>query len=149
MIATALLAIWTSLLCLSSSYAADWWMKRRVSTEKAAPAHALEHKKTRVINVPVIADGQVRGYVVAQFNYAADPEALKTMPIPADAIISDEAFRMLYAEEKIDFRKLQKPDLTRIVDELKARVARKLKSDAIKELLVQEFNYVSKEELRK
>ena len=56
---------------------------------------------------------------------------------------------MLYAEEKIDFRKLQKPDLTRIVDELKARVARKLKSDAIKELLVQEFNYVSKEELRK
>jgi hypothetical protein len=112
-------------------------------------AGAIEQKKTRVINVPIIAQGQVQGYVVAQFVYVAEAKALKALPAPPDATILDEAFRMIYAEEKVDFRKLQKADLSRLTGALKSNVAARLKSDVVRDILVQEFNYVSKDEIRK
>ena len=148
MIRLLLLALWVAAVSLGSNDAVSAWKLARASAPEEKP-RGLETRKTRIINVPIIAKGQVQGYVVAQFNYVAESEALKSAAMPPDAVILDEAFRMLYAEEKIDFTKLQKADLGQIVEKLKTQVARRLQTNVVKDILVQEFNYVSKDEVRK
>lgn len=149
MIKPLLLTIWVSVLSLSANYGVAYWKAHRTAPTEAKTAQALEQRKTRIINVPILADGRVQGYVVAQFAYMGEAAALKATTVSPDGIILDEAFRLLYAEEKTDFRKLQRADLGRIVETLKARVVERVPPELVKEILVQEFNYVSKDDIRK
>ncbi len=148
---TPLLATVSASIALGASYGMVSWSLRHDdpnATEQAA-SHGQEQKKLRTINVPVLADGHVQGYVVAQFLYTADQTALKALPSPPDPIILDEAFRMLYGEEKLDFSNLKRIDLGKLAADLKERVARRMNSNVVQNIFVQEFNYVSRDELRK
>lgn len=149
MIKPLLLTIWVSVLSLSANYAVAYWKAHRATSAEPKTAQTLEQRKTRIINVPILADGRVQGYVVAQFAFTGEAAALKAATVSPDGIILDEAFRLLYAEEKTDFRKLQRADLGRIVETLKARVVERVSPELVKEILVQEFNYVSKDDIRK
>ena len=91
----------------------------------------------------------MQGYVVAQFVYTIDSKVLKSLAAAPDAFILDESFRMIYAEEKLDFRKLDKIDLGRMTHDLVARVNARIKGDIVKDILVQDFNYVAKEDVHK
>lgn len=148
MIKPVLLTIWVALLSLSSNFAVAYWKKHGSRAPEKA-AQALEQRKTRIINVPILADGAVQGYVVAQFAYTGEAGALKAAAVAPEGVILDEAFRLLYAEEKTDFRKLQRADLNRLIETLKTRVTERVPPDLVKEILVQEFNYVSKDEIRR
>lgn len=149
MIKPLLLAVWVSILSLSANFGVAYWKAQRApgATEKAP--QALEQRKTRIINVPILTAGSVQGYVVAQFAYTGEAAALKAATVSPEGVILDEAFRMLYAEEKIDFRKLQRADLDKIIATLKARVVERVPPELVKEVLIQEFNYVSKDEIRR
>ena len=149
MIKPLLLAVWVSVLSLSANFGVAYWKAQRAqaAVDKAPPA--LEQRKTRIINVPILMAGIVQGYVVAQFAFTGEAAALKAATVSPEGVILDEAFRMLYAEEKIDFRKLQRADLDKIIRTLKARVVERVPPELVKEILVQEFNYVSKDEIRK
>ena len=149
MIKPLLLAVWVSVLSLSANFGVAYWKAQRAQTVTDKASQALEQRKTRIINVPILIAGGVQGYVVAQFAYTGEAAALKAASVSPEGVILDEAFRMLYAEEKIDFRKLQRADLDKIVETLKARVVARVPPELVKEILVQEFNYVSKDEIRK
>ena len=149
LIKTLLLALWMSVLSLSASFGVAYWKAHRASEPAEKTAQALEQRKTRIINVPILSDGRVQGYVVAQFAYTGEAVALKTSTVSPDGVILDEAFRLLYAEEKADFQKLQRADLNKIIETLKTRVLERVPPELVKEILVQEFNYVSKDEIRK
>lgn len=149
MIKPLLLAVWVSIVSLSANFGVAYWKAQRApgATEKAQ--QALEQRKTRIINVPILTAGSVQGYVVAQFAYTGEAAALKAATVSPEGVILDEAFRMIYAEEKIDFRKLQRADLDKIIATLKARVVERVPPELVKEVLIQEFNYVSKDEIRR
>ena len=105
---------------LGSSYAVAYWTLNRAAPKVDDKPRGLEQHKTRIINVPILAEGQVQGYIVAQFIYAVEPKALGELSAPPDAFILDEAFRMIYGDEKLDSRKLTKLDLAGLTGELKA-----------------------------
>ncbi|MFV0279816.1 MAG: hypothetical protein ACK5JM_03515 [Rhodoblastus sp.] len=149
MIKALLLAVWASVLSLSANYAVAYWKAHNASPAEAKTTHALEQRKTRIINVPILADGAVQGYVVAQFAYTGDAAALKAASVAPDGVLLDEAFRLLYADEKTNFRKLQRADLDKIVKTLLARVTARVPPELVKEILVQELNYVANDEIRK
>ena len=149
MIKPLLLTIWVSIVSLSANYGVAYWKAHRARVPEDKATQALEQRKTRIINVPILADGRVQGYVVAQFAYTGEAAALKAAAVSPDGIILDEAFRLLYAEEKADFRKLQRADLGRIIETLRARVVERVPPELVKEILVQECNYVSKDDIRK
>ena len=148
MIKSVLLSVWVALLSLSTNFAVGYWKDHRAQPAEKG-AQALEQRKTRIINVPILSEGRVQGYVVAQFAYTGESAALKAAAVAPDGVILDEAFRLLYAEEKTDFRKLQRADLDKLIETLKSRVIARLPPELVKEILVQEFNYVSKDEIRK
>lgn len=148
MIKPILLAAWAAVLSLSANFAVAYWKEHRAQPADKGVA-ALEQRKTRIINVPILSNGRVEGYVVAQFAYTGEAAALKAASVAPDGVILDEAFRLLYAEEKTDFRKLQRADLNKLIETLKGRVVQRLPPELVKEILVQEFNYVSKDEIRR
>ena len=150
MIRLLAVGVWACLVATVSSYAAGYWIARHgkvVGSDETF--QGLEYKKTRSINVPVIANGSVQGWVVAQFVYTIDAKVAKALSVPPDAFVLDEAFRALYAEEKLDFRKLNKVDLGRVTKDLVARVDARMGGDIVKDILVQDFNYVSKDDIRR
>ena len=57
-----------------------------------------------MISVPVIRAGAIQGYVMAQFSFTAEGKTLKQLPMKADVVVIDEAFKAIYSDDAFDFR---------------------------------------------
>jgi hypothetical protein len=71
------------------------------------------------------------------------------LPVPPEAFIVDEAFRNIYGDEKIDFKNLSRYDLAHFAQTVREHVNRRLQVDVLQDVLVQDFNYVSKDQIRR
>ena len=109
----------------------------------------LVYEKTKVINVPMIAEGSVQGYIVAQLVFTADAKVLRQLPVPPEAFVVDEAFRSIYGDQKLDFKNLARYDLAQFAQTVRERVNKRLQAVVLQDVLVQDFNYVSKDQLRR
>ena len=96
----------------------------------------------------MIANGSVQGYIIAQLAYTIEAKTLKKMSVQPDVFILDAAFRVVCADDKLDFRRLDKYDLTRLTKGVNERVNARLGAEMIKDVLVQEFNYISKADIQ-
>ncbi len=114
--------------------------------DAGAPAPALQVEKTRVLNVPMIAGGQIRGFVVAQFNYTVDGAKVKTLGVTPDVFLLDEAFRTIYTDDKLDFLHLAKYDINGFTRHLVEATNRRLGATVVHDVLIQDFTFISKEE---
>jgi len=105
----------------------------------------IQLQKTRVINVPMIADGAVQGFIVAQFGFTIDPVALKQISVPPEVFLLDEAFRAIYTDNNLDFKHLDKYDINKLTTLLKQKTNERLGENLIKEVLIQDFTFISKQ----
>ena len=141
--------VWISLATAAAAYGAALWRLDHLggmSSERSIDK--LEYQKTRSINVPMIADGAVAGYVVVQFGYTALNNG-KEMSVPPEVFLLDEAFRTIYADPKLDFRHLEKYDVAALTKTLVEKVNRRLNANIIQDVLVEELNFVPKEDISK
>lgn len=142
--------IWACLVTVGTSFGISYWKE----TAAALPAkqdqpEGLVYEKVKVINVPMIADGSVQGYIVTQLVFTADAKILRQLPVPPEPFVVDEAFRMIYGDQKLDFKNLGRYDLTQFAQTVRAQVNKRLQTEALQEVLVQDFNYVSKDQIRR
>jgi hypothetical protein len=141
------MAVWASVVAVLASSAATHFQTSRASGPQAEPsAHHYEFRKTRVINVPIVADGALLGYVIVQFLYSIDTKGAEKLNVSPDAFLMDHAFRSLYGDARLDFRHLEKYDMTRLTGELKAILNQKLGEGMVGEVLLQDFSYMPKEQ---
>ncbi len=141
--------VWIMAATSASVYVTARW-NFQGTQDRAVPKMpgGLERKKVAPVNVPVIANGTVEGYIVAQFIYLADGNTLKELSIPPDDFIADEVFRTLYVST-VDFSRLEKYDLQGFTKMLPQKINQRLGLDVIKEVLVAEFTFVPKREISK
>jgi hypothetical protein len=145
-----LTGVWACLVTVGASLGISYWMESRATTApKQDYIEGLVYEKTKVINVPMIADGGVQGYIVAQLVFTADAKVLRQIPVPPEAFVVDEAFRRIYGDQKLDFKNLARYDLAQFTQSVKTQVNKRLQSDVLQEVLVQDFNYVSKDQIRR
>lgn len=141
-----LAGLWVVAVALGSAYAmALATPSGSGAASNAAPPAVLQSQKTRAINVPVLADGAVRGFVAAQFVFTADSNLLKTLQVPPDAYLLDEAFRTLYADAALDPRHVERYDLRKLTSHLVASTNERLGAPIIKDVLIENFSYVDKD----
>ncbi|HUI20872.1 MAG TPA: hypothetical protein VLZ74_07485 [Methylocella sp.] len=141
--------MWIIAVTLASAYLGSTWKSRGTEIGTSIRQDGdLERKKTIPINVPMISNGNVEGYIVAQFIYLADPKTLQQLSVPPDDFITDEAFRALYSAE-VDFKHLQKYDLQGLIKTLIQNINQRLGREVVKDVLVEEFTYVPKREISK
>ena len=60
----------------------------------------------------------------------------------------DEAFKVIYAGEAIDFRNIKKQDLPAMLKSINDGVNKRFGSQIVESVLIQELNYISKAEAR-
>jgi hypothetical protein len=148
MIRMLAIALWASVLAVLTSGAATQWQASRLAAEKTEQsARAYEFRKTRVINVPIIADGSLLGYVIVQFLYSIDAKRAETLNVSPDAFLMDKAFRTLYGDPSLDFRHLEKYDMTGLTAELKKMLNEKLGEGMVADVLIQDFSYMPKDQI--
>lgn len=137
-----LLGFWIGAVALMSAYFSGIWMNRQTLSEISETAQAgMEYEKTRAISVPMIADGKVHGYVVAQFVYTIDGGQLETLAVPPSPFIVDEAFRAIYNDREIDFDDLKRYDLDSLTQLIKSNVNARMRGDLVHDILVEEFSF--------
>ncbi len=130
-----------------------WNGQKRQAANHAAEASGkkevkLSEFKTKPINVPIISEGVIQGYMVAQFSVTIDDNQLKDFPIDPQVYIVDEAFKTMYAGEKVNFKELKKTDLPKFATMLAEAVNKRLNRPLVQEILIQQLGYVPKDDMR-
>jgi hypothetical protein len=151
MIRPILTGVWVCAVTMGAAYVGATWQKPAAAATDKHDAHAssdLAPTRTRMISVPVVADGGIRGYVVAQFAFIASAKLMKDMPVKPDLFVVDEAFQLIFSGEMIDFRQFKKQDLPALGKKITENVNKRLGQQVVEDVLVQELNYVAKESVR-
>ncbi len=149
MLKTIGLGMWAIVVALAAGYmAATWNTGATVDIVRAeATPSGIEYKHPAAITVPMISDDQLRGYVVAKVVFTADAAALRSSPIDPEPFVVDEAFRHIYTDGKIEFDHLAKYNLDKITGDIRDAVNKRLGTDLVKDVLVEELNYVDRAQL--
>jgi len=143
--------LWACAITLGSSWAVIAWKSGKAADAAREPdkyAGGLEQVRTKMISVPIIADGAIQGYVIVQLAFSIEAKQLKQMTIKPDAILMDEAFKTIYAGETIDFRNIKKQDLPALLKAIGDNANRRHGAPMVQDVLIQELNYVPKAEAR-
>jgi hypothetical protein len=151
MIKPILTGVWVCAATMGSAYlGAAWQRPAAVTTERQDHASSSDSTpvRTRMISVPVVADGGIRGYVVAQFAFTASAKLMKHMSVKPDLYVLDEAFQLIFSGDMIDFRQFKKQDLPALGKKIAENVNKRLGVHVVEDVLVQELNYVPKDSVR-
>lgn len=149
MIRLLLAGLWVCILTVGTSYAVAYWKENgSLLPQKDEFLDGLQYQKTRALSVPMVENGIVQGYIVARFVYTVDARTMQQLFVPPDPFVVDEAFRKIYADERLDFRKLARYDLSILTAFIKQRVNQRMQADVVQDVLVEDFNYVSREEFQ-
>ncbi len=146
MIKLVISCILVCIVTAAATYEGANWRLQQAAATAVPKSEKLQYHKTKTLNVPMIARGAVQGYVVVQFGYT-ETEKGAGLPVPPDAFLLDEAFRIIYADPKLDFRHLEKYDVAALTKELVKRVNHRLNADVVKEVLVEEINFVASSDI--
>lgn len=148
MIRFVLIGVWVCVVTLISSYSAAQWSSNRVAAEPDSEyLVGLEFRKLRLINVPIVADNEVKGYVVAQFVYTGDARTLREISIPPEPLIIDRAFRLIYDDSDRKFDGVNKKNLDRLTGDIKVAVNNVFGTEVVRDVLIEEFNYVDRKDI--
>ena len=142
-------AVWVCLVTAASVYGMVVWKSgQTVDGEQEEFFGGLDYVTSPTISVPIVGDGKIRGYVVAEFVYTAKASLLKQLSVPPDVFLTDEAFRAIYGGSDVDFNDLKKYDLEGLREAIRVNVNNRFGSDMIKDVLVEQFNYVPMNQIR-
>ncbi|KQO69550.1 hypothetical protein ASF22_02775 [Methylobacterium sp. Leaf87] len=145
---TVLTGLWICAVTILSCYGAVTWGSGLFAKKEEPYLEGLQYQKLPPINVPMVVDGKVQGYIVAVLVFTADARLMHTLPVPPNAFVVDETFRQIYADPQIDFKRLSRYNVTQRLAEVRKAVNARLGADVVKDVLVEEFNFVAKREVR-
>lgn len=141
--------IWICLVTALSTYAATLWHSSASPEAEAGKLlTGLETLQTSMISVPVVANGAVQGYVLAQFTFTMKSDALKKLSVKPDVFIIDAAFRSIYSGEAAALRGAKKQDLQALTAAIKTRVNERFGEAFVEDVLIEKLTFVPKEEVR-
>lgn len=141
--------VWMSVAMLGSGYGTVQYLSAQDASADGADQGfvGLDYETLKPVNVPILYEGLLQGYVVAKLVFTADGQTLRRLPVPPHPFLIDEAFRRLYSDDTLDFRNLERYDLEALTAHLKTQANKRLGRDVIVDVLVEEFNYFDKNDV--
>lgn len=108
----------------------------------------LDYVKTEMISVPVMKNQAIDGYFLARLVYTVEPEKAKKLSLPAEALLTDLVYTYLYANPQIDFVTRGNLDLDAMRNGIRDSVNAHVGDKLVHEVLIEQIDYLSKEEIR-
>ncbi|WP_102958771.1 hypothetical protein [Mangrovicella endophytica] len=150
MIKIVAIGIWVCIVSLGSSYMmASFSAPHAKETEAASYFDGLDYKKVDPITVPIIADNEVKGYILARFIYTIDGKAAASLAVPPDPFILDEAFRAIYSTVGFDFQRPERYDIAKLTKSIKEAINARYKTALLDDVLVEQFDYIDKRDVQR
>ncbi len=82
--------LWICAVTIASCYAAVTFGGGFFSKSTEPYLEGLQYQKLAPINIPMVADGKVQGYVIAVLVFTADAKLMHTLPVAPNAFVVDE-----------------------------------------------------------
>jgi hypothetical protein len=148
MVKLVLTGIWVCAITLASVY-----FSVKMATAPAAPVESskesqLELVKGETITVPMIANGAVTGYFLSRVSYMMNKDTVKGMTLPLTELTTDELFTLLMGNKMVDISNLKSFDPQAFRDAIKKGMNEKLGGDYVSEVILEQLEYLSKEEVK-
>jgi hypothetical protein len=149
MIKLIAMGLWICLVTAASTYAAVLWQtKTSPEAEVDKLFGGLQSIQTDQLSVPVIADGAVQGYILAQFTFTMKADVLRRMSVKPQDFLTDAAFRAIYGGDTAALRGARKQDLQALTASIKTKANERLGNGLVEDVLIGKFNFVPKNEVR-
>jgi hypothetical protein len=143
---TLLIGLWICFVSLASTYAGAY-LKTHPFAVFSKGSHGLEIRRVKPITVPIISGGTLKGYVSAEFSFLKDDLHKREGALDPESYFMDEAFRLIYSDNTIDFNNIEKFDLAGLTKKITERVNERLGRAVVKETLVKSFAFVPREDV--
>lgn len=141
--------LWVCAVTVGAAYGVFEWQKGQATVgPDAKPPKVLQEVKSKAINVPIIEGGTIQGYMIAQFVFTVDQNVVKSLHVTPDVYLLDEAFKTIYAGEKVSFRDLKKQDLPKLAKMLGENVNKRLGVDMVQDVLIDQLAFVPQADMR-
>lgn len=148
MIKLLLTGIWASMVTLGATFGILQWQKGKSAQAAAGSEVILQEFRTKAINVPIIGSGLIQGYMVAQFVFTVDANALQKVAVSPEVYLLDEAFKTIYAGEQVNFQNMKKQDLPALAKQIGEGVNKRLGVAMVHDVLIDQLSYIPKKDVR-
>jgi flagellar basal body-associated protein FliL len=116
--------------------------------EEAKKKELLEVVRGEAITVPMIANGNVQGYFIGRISFMMDKEKSKEIKLPITELMTDQLFTLLVGNKMVDLSKPGAFDLDKFKSTIKDGMNTKFGDQVVAEVLVEQLDYMSKEDIR-
>jgi len=103
--------------------------------------------KTDMINIPVMVEGEVTGYLLVELVFVSDEDVKSGIDLDITPFVNDAVFTEFFGAytDKHQIEKVRfEPSRERIIDNVNQRFGRPV----IKDILMQQFNFVTMDKIR-
>jgi hypothetical protein len=116
--------------------------------EEAKKKELLEVVRGEAITVPMIADGNIAGYFIGRISFMMDKAKAKDIKLPITELMTDQLFTLLVGNKMVDLSKPGAFDLAKFKSTIKDSMNEKFGDQVVAEVLVEQLDYMSKEDIR-
>jgi len=142
-------AIWVCGVAIAAVFYSFQMASAKIDAPAPAPMFGgLDYIKTDVVSVPVMSNGRIDGYFLTRLVYTADPKNIARLSVPAEALLTDEVYSYVYGNPTLDFANHETLDLDQFRAGLRDSINKRVDVDLIQEILIEQVDFLSKEEIR-
>jgi hypothetical protein len=141
--------IWVVIVALIAVYfSVQMAMAPKVDEAAAARKAAEETIRGELTSLPVIDGGAVKGYFLTRLSYVVDKVKMAGINVPIDVMITDELYTTLVGDRMIDLEDRSSFDVAAFRNLIKEAVNKRLGEEVVFDVLIEQIDYLSKEDLR-
>lgn len=149
MLKLILTGVWVAVVTLGSVYFSIQMSKAPDPADEAAKKKAIEELvRGEVTTFPVIADGRVEGYFLTRTSYIVDKTRMPLVTMPIPVLLTDELYTALVGDKVIRVGENKDFDLLAFRQRVKEALNKRLGQDVIMDVIVEQVDYLSKEDIR-
>ncbi|WP_046119778.1 hypothetical protein [Ensifer aridi] len=150
MLKLVLTGVWVCAVTLGSVYFSMQHASAPAISDAEADRRASEeYVPGEIITVPAIKDGAVQGYFLAKLSFSATREGIAKLHAPLRQLVTDELYDMLVGSTYIDIADTETFDLPGFKGAVKDGLNKKLGSEVITEVLVEQLEYLTKDDVER
>ncbi len=145
-----IIGIWACVATLAGAYGGVYWrMHANDPAKSAAHEEKLETRKIKPITVPIIGNGMIKGYILAEFSLVSPKGDPHEHALDPEGYFLDEAYRLIYGWRDKDFTNMPTSDVAEMTRLITEKVNQRLGKEVVKEALVTNFGFIPRDELQR
>ena len=114
----------------------------------AAYFGGLEYIEIGSLNITIIRDNEIKGYLILDPVITIKKVDLEKFSVPLEFLLKDMIITTMHEKNNLDVYRLDKFDVSMFQAKLLEDLNKKLGSETVQDILIQQIDFVSKEDIR-